>query len=141
MKISFLRKARIVARGYQTAPLLSATYSLVVSRENIRITFLVVALNNLDIMMLDIKNAYLMAPVTETIYNILRPELSKNEGNTGVIVREIYGLKLSWVGFRKFFAETLMDLGFRLCLVDADMWCKPATTKMGSFATNMCWYM
>ena len=62
IKMDFTRKARFVAGGHTTEAPSSLTYSSVVSRDSIRIAFLVAALNNLDIMSCDLENAYLNAP-------------------------------------------------------------------------------
>ena len=132
IKIDFQRKSRMVARGDQTAPPLSITYSSVVSRESVKIAFLVAALNDLDVTMFDIGNAYLMAPAAEKLYTVLGPEFGEDQEKIGVITRAIYGLKSSGAAFRKFFAETLMDLGFKSCLADADVWRKSATKKNGT---------
>ena len=43
----FTRKARLVADGHTTAPPSSITYSIVVSREIVRISFLPASLNDL----------------------------------------------------------------------------------------------
>ena len=72
VKIDFTRKSRMVARGDQTAPPISVTYSSVVSREILRIALVVTSLNDLDISMFDISNAYLMAPVAEKEGNQIR---------------------------------------------------------------------
>ena len=77
IKINFQRKTQMVARGDQTAPPLSVTYSSVVSRESVRIAFLVAALNDLDIIMFDIGNAYLMATAAKKLYTVLRPNLGR----------------------------------------------------------------
>ena len=49
VKMDFSRKARFVAGGHVTAPPTSLTYASVVSRESVRIAFLLAALNDLDI--------------------------------------------------------------------------------------------
>jgi len=59
VKIDFARKARFVARGHMTDSSESITYSSIVSRDSIRITFLLAALNDVDITATDIGNAYL----------------------------------------------------------------------------------
>jgi len=46
----------------------SITYASVVSRESVRIVFLITALNDLDIEAVDIGNAYLNAPPREKVY-------------------------------------------------------------------------
>ena len=53
VKADFTRKARYVARGDQTEPPASLTYASVVSRESVRIAFLIAALNGLDCMAAD----------------------------------------------------------------------------------------
>ena len=55
----FTRTARSVANGNTTVPTSSITYSSVVSRESVRIVFLLPSLNDLDIFACDtlIKNA------------------------------------------------------------------------------------
>ena len=57
IKMDFTRKARYVAGGHMTEPPAETTYSSVVSRESVRIAFLIAALNGLDICAADIGNA------------------------------------------------------------------------------------
>ena len=71
---NFRRKARLVAKGNQTETPPTFTYSSVVSRDSVRIAFLVAALNDLDILACDIQNAYLTADCREKIYTIAGPE-------------------------------------------------------------------
>jgi hypothetical protein len=52
--MDFSRKARLVARGDMTDTPPTSTYSSVVSRESIRISFLVAALNDLELMKFDV---------------------------------------------------------------------------------------
>ena len=67
VKADFTRKARLVAGGHMTDPPSSVTYASVVSRESVRLAFLIAALNGLDIQAADIGNAYLNAPPREKI--------------------------------------------------------------------------
>jgi hypothetical protein len=53
-----------------TDPPVSITYASVVSRESVRIAFLIAALNDLDVLAADIGNAYLNARTKEKVYNI-----------------------------------------------------------------------
>ena len=46
---NFTRKARLVAGGHKTSPPSSMTYSSVVPREIVRVSFLLAPLNDLDI--------------------------------------------------------------------------------------------
>jgi hypothetical protein len=70
IKMDFTRKARLVAGGHVTDPPVSIMYSTVVSRESVRIAFLIAALNDLNILAADIGNAYLNAPTDEKVYTI-----------------------------------------------------------------------
>ena len=57
----FTRKLRLVAGRHTTAPPSSIACSSVVSRESVRIAFLLAPLNDLDIFACDIDNAYINA--------------------------------------------------------------------------------
>ena len=68
----FRRKARLVAGGHQTeTPASVLTYASVVSRETVRISFTIAALNDLQVKASDVQNAYLTAPCAEKIYTLL----------------------------------------------------------------------
>ena len=74
VKMDFTRKARFVAGGHVTDPPDCITYSSVVSRETVRISFLLAALNDLDVCAADIGNAYLNADCAEKIYTVAGTE-------------------------------------------------------------------
>jgi len=63
VKMDLTRKARICARGDQNDPPVSVTYASVVTRESIRLGFLLASLNRLDILAADIAGAYLKCEV------------------------------------------------------------------------------
>ena len=65
---SFTRKARFAANGLRTKTPKSLTYSSVVSRDSVRIAFLMASLNDLDISACDISGAYLNAPCGEKVW-------------------------------------------------------------------------
>jgi hypothetical protein len=67
IKMDFTRKVRFVAGGHMTDTPAVMTYSSVVSRETVRLGFLIAALNGLDIMSCDLENAYLNAKCKEKI--------------------------------------------------------------------------
>ena len=71
-----------MVRGDLTAPPTMLAYLSVVSRESVRIAFLVVALSNLDITMFDIGNAYLNVPTTEKLYTYAGAEFGEDAGNS-----------------------------------------------------------
>ena len=67
----FRRKARLVASGHMAETPKCQTYSSVVSRETVRITLTIAALNDLEVKAGDIMNAYLTAPITEKVWTVL----------------------------------------------------------------------
>ena len=90
-----------MAGGHRTDPPKSLTYSSVVSRESVQIAMMLAALNDLDIRMTDIGNAYLTAPITEKCYVVAGDEFGPDlKGRTLKIVRALYGLKSSGATFR-----------------------------------------
>ena len=69
-----------------TDPPDTLTYSSVVSRESIRIGFLIAALNGLDVLAADIGNACINAPCKEKIWTIAGPEFGSDQGQVMLIV-------------------------------------------------------
>jgi hypothetical protein len=59
IKCDFTRKARFITGGHWTDVSSQLTYSSVVTRDSVRIAFLIAALNELDILATDVGNAYL----------------------------------------------------------------------------------
>ena len=68
VKMEFTHKARFVAGGHMTEAPSSITYASVITRDSVRLAFLIAALNGLDILACDIGNAYLNAPCHEKIW-------------------------------------------------------------------------
>ena len=134
IKPDFTRKARLVAGGHMTDPPASITYASVVSRESVRIAFLIAALNDLDVLAADIGNAYLNARTKEKVYIICGKEFGDEYvGRKAVIVRALYGLKSSGAAWRSCLAEVLRDqLGFQPCRADNDVWLRPSQKPDGS---------
>ena len=80
-----VRKAHLVARGHTTDAPSSITYSSVISRDSVRIAFLIAALNDLDIMLADIGNVYLNAPNKEKIWTVAGHEFGTDKGAVFII--------------------------------------------------------
>jgi hypothetical protein len=132
LKLDMTRKARYVAGGHLTDVPTYMTYSSVVSRDTVRIGFLMAALNNLDILAGDIQNVFLEAPTKEKIFFYAGEEWKSDKGKVVIVVRALYGLKSSALQFRNCLAETLGNrLGFKSSLADPDLWYKPMTSKDG----------
>ena len=74
-----------MADGHKTTTPVSTAYSTIISRDSIRICFLLAALNGLDLQAGDIENAYLTAPCRERIWTRAGPEFGDDQGISGVL--------------------------------------------------------
>jgi len=88
--------------------------------------FLIAALNDLQVLSADIGNAYLDAPNREKVYAIAGKEFGSRAGQTVIIVRALYGLKSAGAAWHSHLANSLVALGYKSCLADADIWMRPA---------------
>ena len=73
MDREFTRKDLFVAGIHMTKPPSSMTFSTVLTRESVRIFFLLAVLNELDVQAADISNAYLNASFRELIWIVPGP--------------------------------------------------------------------
>eukprot|EP00956_Cyclotella_meneghiniana_P027526 scaffold61861_cov42-Cyclotella_meneghiniana.AAC.2 len=84
--MDFTRKARWVKDGHKHPDPDASNYAGVVSRESVRIALTYAALNDLDVLAADIRNAYLQAPSSEKHYIICGPEFGlEHEGKRAKI--------------------------------------------------------
>jgi len=128
VKVDLTRKACFVVGGHWTDPPSQITFSTVVSRDSVRIAFLVAALNDIDILSADIGNAYLNAKMKEKVHTTAGPEFGPHRiGQTVIIVKALYGLKSSGAAWHAHLAESLNALGFEASLADSDVWYRPST--------------
>lgn len=142
LKMDLTRKARFCANGNEAEAPSSITYSSVVSRDSIRLVFLIAGLNDLDILAADVTNAYLNADVREKIWFVGGIETGEGHGKVCVLVKALYGLKSSGAAWRKHFAETLWHMEFVPTEADPDVWIKPATTEGGfEYYEMICVYV
>jgi hypothetical protein len=134
VKMDFTRKARYVAGGHRTDPPKAITYSSVVSRESVRIALLLAGLNDLEIRLTDIGNAYLTAPITEKCYVVAGDEFGPQlKGRVLKIVRALYGLKSAGAAFHAHLASILRNqLHFKPCEADPDVWMRAAVKPDGT---------
>ena len=68
VKMDITRKARICARGDQTEVPSSITYASVVTRDSIRLGFLIASLNRLKVLSADVAGAYLNAVCRKSLH-------------------------------------------------------------------------
>ena len=129
---SLKRKARFVADGSRIDPEGTPTYASVVSRESVRIAFMIAALNDLDIWAADCEGAYLNAPCREKLYTILGPEFGEHEGKIAVIIRALYGSKSAAASWRSTISSVIeKELGFTMCRADNDVWMRRGKNRHG----------
>jgi hypothetical protein len=107
----FRRNARFGVGGHTTDIPHAMAYVSIVSRESVRIALTLAALNDLDVKMADIENAYLKAPLTEKVWTVLGPEFGDDAGKRALIVRALYGLKSAGAAFRNHLAECMKYVG------------------------------
>jgi hypothetical protein len=85
-----------VAGGHVTAPPSDDTYSSVASKESVRLSFLISTLNNLDLVSVDITNAYVHAECREKVATIAGPEFGEYEGCPSATVTGISIHSIQW---------------------------------------------
>jgi len=133
VKMDFTRKARWVKDGHKHPDPETSSYAGVVSRESIRILLTYAALNGLDVMAADIRNAYLQAPTSDKHYIICGEEFGlENVGKRAKIVRALYGGKSSGRDFWVHLRECMEHLGFKSSHADPDVWMRPTLRPDGS---------
>ncbi len=123
----FQGKARLVAGGHKTKAPATITYASVVSRETVRLALTVAALNDLEVKVGDVLNAYITAPVKENGWTVLGPEFGQDTGQSAIVVRALYGLKSAGAAFQAHLASFMRQMGYTSCKADPDLWLKAKT--------------
>jgi hypothetical protein len=123
----FRRTARFVAGGHTTDTPHAMTYASVVSREPVRVALTLAALNDLDVNMADIENAYLTAPITEKVWTVLVTKFGDGDEKRALIARALYCLKSAGAAFSNHFDECMKHLGWNPCRADRDLLMKAET--------------
>lgn len=102
-------------------------------------------LNELDIKIVDIDNAYLNTKYEAKVYVVVGPELfgKQNEGKNAVIVRALYRLRSSgntWI--TEFSTFITKELGYESSITDPDVYLKLFKKSDGSrflfISYNLC---
>ena len=101
------------------------TYSSVVGRKTVCLALNIAALNNLQVKVGDVINAYVTAPCSEKIWTVLEKEFGADQGKKDIIVRALYGLKSSGAAFHAHLADCMSSIGYTPCRGDNDLWMKP----------------
>jgi len=108
----FRQKAGLIAGGHRTEAPAAITYASVVSCVNVRIALLMAALNELEVKVGDVLNAYITAQITEKVWTVLGPKFGIDAGKTVVIVCALYGLKSAGAAFCVHLASFMRQMGY-----------------------------
>jgi hypothetical protein len=142
VKLDLMRKARYVVGGHKTDPPKDMVYASVVSRDSVRLTFLLAVLNDLEILAADVQNAYLNAPATEKVYTTAGEEVGADKkGRPVLIVRALSGLKSSGARWQDHMAARLRDGGYQSCKADPDFGWNRERKRMVRRTGVMCFVM
>ena len=90
---NFRRKSGLVEGGHTTTVPASITYSSAFSRDSVRITLKIAALNVLDILERDIQNYYLTEKCRDLIWATTGPKFVSEKGSFKIVKMALYGLK------------------------------------------------
>ena len=97
-------------------------YSEVVSMDTIRIDFVLEAMNNLEVCVVDISTAFIYGKTREKVYIITGQKFGEHTGKRMIIDKCLYGLQISAARFHETLSETLRSMGFRPSIADFDLW-------------------
>ncbi len=82
------------------------------------------ALNDLNVKVGDVLNAYITAPITEKVWTVLGPEFGIDAGKNAIIVHALYGLKSTGAAFCVHLTSFMRQMGYTSCTADPDLWYK-----------------
>ena len=102
------------------------------SCDTVIIEFLMAAMNNLDVLSVDIQNDFIEAPSKEKIFFYARDEWKVDKDKFVIFVKALYSIKSSAVHFYNCSVEILGNqIGHKSSLADPDIWYKPMTDVDG----------
>ena len=78
-------------------------------------------------------NAYVTAPITEKIWTVLGPEFGADAGKKAIIVRALYGLKISGAVFCNHFTDFMRHIGYKYCTAYPYICLKPKVRPSNGF--------
>jgi hypothetical protein len=80
-----------------------------------------VALNDLNVKVGDVLNAYITDPITKKVWTVLGPEFGINASESAIIVHAFYGLKSAGAAFHAHLALLMHQMGYISCKADPDL--------------------
>ena len=89
-------------------------------------------MNYLKALASDIHNEYLTKNLWEKIWTVVGPWFGYEQVKVMLVVKSLYGMKLSGATFRDILSEQLHDLGYRTSLADPYVYTRPSF-QLGGF--------
>lgn len=119
-------KARLVAMGYSQIPGLdfNETYAPVVSKQSIRTLFALASVENWNIFQMDVKTAFLHAPLQEDIFAEACDGMQFPKGSILKLMKSLYGLKQAPREWYLQLSKFIIDQGYTKSKVDAGVYFK-----------------
>ena len=123
VKQDLRRKARLVVWGHLIDILDNSTYSSTVKSISVQMLFVIAHRTGMKCLFGDVGNAFINATTTEKMYTICGPEFgSEYVGQVAIIRKSLYGMRASSACWYWAFSATLLNLGFKPCRHDNDIW-------------------
>jgi hypothetical protein len=123
----FQSKARLVAGGHMTKAPATSTYVSVVSCETVHIALLMAALNDPNVKVGDVLNAYITALITKKVWTVLGHKFGIDANMSAIILCPLYQLKSAGAAFGTYLASFMRQMGYTSCKADPDLWYKAET--------------
>ena len=119
-------RARFVGRGFTQKPGsdYTETFSSVVKWATVRLVAALAAINNWEVHVVDVKTAFLRAPLEEEVYLQQPPELSDGTKRVLRLRKALYGLKQAPRAWEKELGKFLVSKGFTRCISDQALYVK-----------------
>ena len=119
-------RARFVARGFtqRAGSDYTETFSSVVKWATIRMVAALAAVNDWEIHVVDVKTAFLRAPLEEEVYLRQPPQLSDGTDRVLRFRQALYGLKKSPGAWEQEQGKFLVGQGFKRCVSDRALYVK-----------------
>ena len=118
-------EARLVADGHLTKEPVESIYSGVVSLRSLRMVVFLSQLNDLEIWVADVGNAYLEAYTDEKLCIIAGPEFKELQGHLLIMIKALYGTCSGGARWHDRLFDILQELKFKPSKADPDVWMRP----------------
>jgi hypothetical protein len=91
------------------------------------------ALNDLEVKVGDVPNAYITAPISKKVWMVFGSEFGSDAGKSAIIVCALYGLKSAGAAFRAHLASFMRQMRYTSCKADPNLWYKAETRPSDNF--------